>query len=62
VFFSLNRIEDAFMMSVHMAKERSVSDFVALFREASPKFRFCGVTGGYDGAFQSLLEFEYIGH
>ncbi|KAH8694082.1 putative O-methyltransferase [Talaromyces proteolyticus] len=53
------RIEDAFMLSVHMAKERTVSDFVALFRQASPKFRFCGVTGGSDGAFQSLLEFAY---
>lgn len=48
------------MMSVHMAHERSVSEFVGLFRKASPKFRFCGVTGGQGGAFQSLLEFEYI--
>lgn len=57
---TVNRIEDAFMMSVHMAHERSVSEFVGLFRKASPKFRFCGVTGGQGGAFQSLLEFEYI--
>ncbi|KAB8338785.1 hypothetical protein FH972_021730 [Carpinus fangiana] len=53
------RIEDAFMLAVHNAEERTVEDFVRLFREASPGYHFVGVTGGGKGEFQSLLEFRY---
>lgn len=48
------------MLAVHAAKERSVEEFVALFQKASRNFRFVGVTGGQGGAFQSLVELEYI--
>ncbi|KAJ4361264.1 hypothetical protein N0V95_002033 [Ascochyta clinopodiicola] len=55
------RIEDMFMLAVHDAPERSRADFERLFTEASPSFRLVGTTGGENGAFQSLLEFEYVG-
>ncbi|KJZ79726.1 hypothetical protein HIM_01195 [Hirsutella minnesotensis 3608] len=57
------RIEDAFMLAAHDAKERSVADFETLFDKVRPStFRLVGVTSGSpDGAFQSLLEFEYVG-
>jgi len=48
------------MLAVHGARERSVEEFVALFEAANKGFRFVGVTGGKGGAFQSLLEMEYI--
>lgn len=59
----LNRIEDAFMLAAHDAKERSVDDFASLFEQVKPgAFRLAGVTSGSEaGAFQSLLEFEYTG-
>jgi 6-hydroxytryprostatin B O-methyltransferase len=54
------RLEDMFMLAVHGARERSVDEFVALFQAASDRFRFVGVTGGQGGAFQSLIEVEYV--
>ncbi|XDG05996.1 hypothetical protein ABKA04_005611 [Annulohypoxylon sp. FPYF3050] len=55
--------EDMFMMAVHDAKERTIADFESLFQKVSPgKFRLVGVTSGADaGAFQSLLDFEFLG-
>ncbi|TRX91492.1 hypothetical protein FHL15_007716 [Xylaria flabelliformis] len=57
------RIEDMFMLAAHNAHERSVMDFVSLFDKVSPAaFKLVGVTSGTEaGAFQSLLEFEYLG-
>jgi len=52
-------VEDMFMLSVHGAKERSISDFVALFKQADAKFEYVGTTGGQEGAFQSLVDFVY---
>lgn len=59
----LDRIEDAFMLAAHDAKERSVDDFVGLFEQVKAGgFKLAGVTSGSQaGAFQSLLAFEYIG-
>lgn len=58
-----DRIEDAFMLAAHDAKERSVDDFASLFEQVKAGgFRLAGVTSGSQaGAFQSLLEFEYTG-
>jgi hypothetical protein len=47
------------MLAVHTARERSTTDFVRLFKEASDKFHYVGTTGGTNGAFQSLVEFVY---
>jgi 6-hydroxytryprostatin B O-methyltransferase len=47
------------MLGGHFAKERSVVDFIGLFKQASDKFHYVGVTGGGPGAFQSLVEFVY---
>lgn len=47
------------MLAVHGARERSVADFCRLFAEADSGFRYLGVMGSEDGAFQSLIEFEY---
>ncbi|KAI1491317.1 putative O-methyltransferase [Biscogniauxia mediterranea] len=57
------RLEDMFMLAAHDAHERSVADFESLFEKTSPGgFRLAGVTSGTEaGAFQSLLEFEYLG-
>ncbi|KAI0124769.1 putative O-methyltransferase [Xylariales sp. AK1849] len=57
------RIEDMIMLAAHDAHERSVSDFESLFQQAAPgAFRLAGVTSGKEaGAFQSLLEFEFVG-
>ncbi|KAI8630646.1 putative O-methyltransferase [Xylariaceae sp. FL1651] len=57
------RIEDMFMLAAHDAHERSVADFESLFEKVSPKaFKLAGVTSGTEaGAFQSLLEFEFLG-
>ncbi|KAJ5124895.1 uncharacterized protein N7515_008720 [Penicillium bovifimosum] len=54
-------IEDQFMLAAHNARERTVGDFVRVFEAASPRFRLVGVTSGAEaGAFQSLLEFEFV--
>ncbi|KAI0436302.1 putative O-methyltransferase [Xylaria telfairii] len=57
------RIEDMFMLAAHNAHERSITDFVSLFDKVSPAaFKLAGVTSGTEaGAFQSLLEFVYLG-
>ncbi|KAL7622417.1 hypothetical protein AAE478_007922 [Parahypoxylon ruwenzoriense] len=57
------RIEDMFMLGAHDAHERTVADFESLFQKVSPyAFRLVGVTSGTQaGAFQSLLEFEFLG-
>jgi 6-hydroxytryprostatin B O-methyltransferase len=48
------------MLAAHNARERTVSDFVRLFEEASPRFLLKGVTSGAEaGSFNSLLEFEF---
>jgi hypothetical protein len=49
------------MLAVFAASERSESEFVRIFTEASSAFRFVGTTNGKNGAFQSLLEFKFIG-
>lgn len=51
------------MLAAHDAYERTVADFESLFQKLSPgNFRLAGVTSGKDaGAFQSLLEFEFLG-
>ena len=48
------------MMAVHDARERTVADFVRLFQEADPRLTYVGTTGGVDGAFQSLVEFQFV--
>lgn len=48
------------MLAVHAARERSVDEFVTVFKAASDRFRLVGVTGGQGGAFQSLIEMEYV--
>lgn len=48
------------MLAAHDARERTISDFVRLFEEASPRFTLRGVTSGAAvGSFNSLLEFEF---
>lgn len=47
------------MLASHGAKERTAADFVRLFHEADPRLTYVGKTGGTNGAFQSLLEFEF---
>ncbi|XXG95711.1 hypothetical protein Hte_001981 [Hypoxylon texense] len=56
------RLEDQFMLAAHDAYERTVADFESLFQTLSPgNFRLVGVTSGTEaGAFQSLLEFEFL--
>jgi 6-hydroxytryprostatin B O-methyltransferase len=51
------------MLAAHNAHERSVANFESLFQQVSPGgFRLVGVTSGTEvGAFQSLLEFEFVG-
>lgn len=51
------------MLGAHDSHERTVAEFESLFHQVSPgSFRLAGVTSGAEaGAFQSLLEFEFIG-
>ncbi|THC89582.1 hypothetical protein EYZ11_010976 [Aspergillus tanneri] len=57
------RIEDMFMLAAHNAHERSVADLESIFEQVKPGgFHLAGVTSGTEaGAFQSLLEFEFLG-
>ncbi|KAI1801520.1 putative O-methyltransferase [Daldinia bambusicola] len=57
------RVEDMFMLAAHNSHERTVSEFESLFHRVIPGgFRLAGVTSGAEaGAFQSLLEFEFVG-
>ncbi|KAJ5608725.1 hypothetical protein N7528_009292 [Penicillium herquei] len=53
-------IEDQFIMAAHDSHERTLNDYVQLFKQVSPRFELIGVTSGADdGAFQSLLEFQF---
>ena len=51
--------QDMTMLASHNARERTVSEFVKLFGEADARFRHVGTGGGVDGAYRSLLEFEF---
>ncbi|KAJ5703311.1 hypothetical protein N7493_011700 [Penicillium malachiteum] len=52
-------IEDQFIMAAHDSHERTLNDYVQLFKRVSSRFKLVGVTSGAkDGAFQSLLEFQ----
>lgn len=55
----LRRVEDEFMMAIHGARERSLTDFIRLFQRADARLKYVRTTGGKDGAFQSLLEFRF---
>ncbi|KAI1473079.1 putative O-methyltransferase [Daldinia caldariorum] len=57
------RLEDVLMLGVHNSRERTVSEFESLLHRVTPGgFRLAGVTSGAEvGAFQSLLEFEFVG-
>ncbi|KAK6956749.1 hypothetical protein Daesc_002029 [Daldinia eschscholtzii] len=59
----MTRLEDVFMLGAHDSRERTVSEFESLFHRVNPgDFRLAGVTSGVEaGAFQSLLEFEFVG-
>jgi 6-hydroxytryprostatin B O-methyltransferase len=49
------------MLAAHNARERNVQDFIDIFQNADTRFTFIGVTSGAkEGAFQSLLEFEFV--
>lgn len=49
------------MLAAHNARERNVQDFIEIFKTADPRFTFIGETSGAkEGAFQSLLEFEFV--
>lgn len=52
-----------FMLAAHNAHERSVANFESLFQQVRPgEFRLVGVTSGTEaGAFQTWLEFEFVG-
>ncbi|KAI0378281.1 putative O-methyltransferase [Hypomontagnella monticulosa] len=52
-------IEDMFMLAVHNGRERSVQDFISLFKQADARYEYVGTTGGVDGAFQSIIEFRF---
>ena len=49
------------MLAVHNGRERTVGDFVRLFKEADARYEYVGTTGGVDGAFQSVVEFKFGG-
>ena len=51
--------QDMTMLAAHNARERSVADFVRLFGEADARFHHVATGGGVDGAYRSLLEFEF---
>ncbi|KAJ6020418.1 hypothetical protein N7540_005922, partial [Penicillium herquei] len=55
-----DRIEDQFIMAAHNAHKRTLNDYVQRFKQVSSRFTLVGVTSGAkDGAFQSLLEFQF---
>lgn len=57
---TISRIEDQFVMAAHGSHERTLTEFLQLFKQASSRFHFIGVTSGAeDGAFRSLLEFQF---
>jgi hypothetical protein len=46
-----------FMLAVHNGRERTIEDFIKLFKEADARYHYVGTTGGVDGSFQSVVEF-----
>ncbi|KAJ5724250.1 hypothetical protein N7488_002285 [Penicillium malachiteum] len=53
-------IEDQFIMAAHDSHERTLNDYVQILKQVSSRFKLVGVTSGAkDGAFQSLLEFQF---
>lgn len=56
-----NSVEDMFMLTTHGTKERTAERYVELFKEADPKFEYVGISGGTDGAFQSIIDFVFKG-
>jgi 6-hydroxytryprostatin B O-methyltransferase len=53
--------QDMTMLAAHKSRERSVADFTRLFEEADARFRFVAAGGGVNGAYRSLLEYEFSG-
>jgi 6-hydroxytryprostatin B O-methyltransferase len=51
--------QDMTMLAAHKARERSVAEFVRIFEEADARFHHVSTGGGKDGAYRSLLEFEF---
>jgi 6-hydroxytryprostatin B O-methyltransferase len=51
--------QDMTMFAAHNSRERSVADFVRVFGEADARFHHVATGGGVDGAYRSLLEFEF---
>jgi hypothetical protein len=47
------------MHVAHGASERTTTEYVKLFQQSSEKFQFVGVSGGHNGAFESMIEFVY---
>ena len=47
------------MLAMHYAHERSIAEYIDLFKQASDNFHYVNVSGGEGGAFQSLLEFVF---
>ncbi|KAK2754872.1 hypothetical protein FQN54_006765 [Arachnomyces sp. PD_36] len=51
--------QDMTMLAAHNARERNVAEFVRVFGEADGRFHHVATGGGVDGAYRSLLEFEF---
>ena len=56
-----NRVEDMFMLTAHGTRERNVDEYIEFFKEADPRYKFVGISGGSDGAFQSIVDFTFEG-
>lgn len=56
---NVNRVEDMFMLAGHGSRERNVDEYIHLFEEADHRFKFVGISGGSDGAFESIVDFEF---
>ena len=48
------------MMAFHNAKERSIEEFVALFKEADPQFQYVGFKRP-EGSILAFIEFAFGG-
>ena len=55
----VNRVEDMFMQAAHGGRERNVDEYIHLFKEADHRFKFVSISGGSDGAFQSIVDFKF---
>ena len=47
------------MLGAHGSRERNVDEYVELFKEADHRYKFVGISGGSDGAFQSIVDFVF---